>query len=301
MTASAEGDRDFWHDVARCATDALGGRFDIARRERRHGDGAASAWVLTDRTGRRVFVKTTLAARADHLLAERDGLEALARVAALRVPRVHACGRDDDMAYLLLEHLDLYPLDAAAGSRFGQALARLHADTGDSYGWHQANLIGASKQVNAVCDDWVEFWRERRLRVQLDRLQAAGADPRLLSLGASVVSDLSSLLDGHRPAASLLHGDLWAGNLAQDAAGLPVVFDPAVYRGDRETDLAMTTLFGGVPTQLAEAYAREWPLAAGHERRADLYNLYHVLNHAVLFGGGYQRMAMSIMNRLLGA
>ena len=273
----------------------------MARRQALHGDGAAIGETLLADDGRRVFLKSAPAAQIDDLACEHDGLEALARPAALRVPAVLGFGEAGGRAFLLLEHLDIRPLDEAGGARMGEALARLHADTAARHGWHRDNLIGRGTQPNRETTDWCLFWREQRLGHQLAALRERGGDGRVLDMGEALMARLEERLAGHRPAPSLLHGDLWTGNLGQDEAGRPLVFDPAVYRGDRETDLAMTRLFGGVPGSLARVYEAAWPLPSGHEWRRELYNLYHLLNHAVLFGGGYQQMAARSLRWLLDA
>src|SRR5205807_8216385 len=126
------------------------------------------------------------------------------------------------------------------------------------------------------CAGWAEFWRQRRLEPQLALASRNG-----YRLEAPPVW---RLLEGHKPAASLVHGDLWSGNAGFLAGGAPVLFDPAVYYGDREADVAMTELFGGFPREFYSAYG---PLPAGYQQRKHLYNLYHLLNHLNLFGGGY--------------
>jgi fructosamine-3-kinase len=157
-------------------------------------------------------------------------------------------------------------------------------------------------QSNGPTTDWVAFWRERRLGAQLNLAAlrtATAAGSRSAASAFWSVSGISSI--DYRPAPSLLHGDLWAGNRAIRADGAPVVFDPAVYFGDREADLAMTRLFGGFGADFHAAYAAEWPLDAGAAARRDLYNLYHVLNHLNLFGGGYRAQAEAMIDRLLAA
>jgi fructosamine-3-kinase len=166
----------------------------------------------------------------------------------------------------------------------GSMLARAHSRPGPRFGWHRDNYIGSSPQQNGWCDDWAEFWRERRLRPQLER--------------AGLRANLDRLLEGHKPQPSLLHGDLWSGNVGFTKDG-PVVFDPAVYYGDREADLAMTELFGGFSREFYDAYQEVLPLDAGYEKRKHLYNLYHLLNHLNLFGGGYLGQVKSTL-RLLG-
>jgi fructosamine-3-kinase len=161
------------------------------------------------------------------------------------------------------------------------------------------NTIGRTPQANAASDDWAEFFRERRLRPQLELTKAHGFAELLATPGERLLESVHVLLAGHRPAASLLHGDLWGGNWLASASGEPVLIDPAVYYGDRETDLAMTRLFGGFGERFYQAYQAAAPLAPAAQARCELYNLYHVLNHANLFGGGYALQARAIIEHLL--
>jgi len=231
----------------------------------------------------RRFVKQAAPERADGFAAEAEGLEALRP--HIRVPRVLERGVRSGRAFIALEHLAL----EASGdyAALGRMLAALHRQTGSRFGWQRDNYIGLSPQKNGWCDDWSEFWRERRMRPQLER---AGLR---VDLGK-----LDRLLENHQPAPSLLHGDLWSGNAGFTKEG-PVIFDPAVYYGDRETDVAMTELFGGFPREFYGGYDEAWPLDAGYEKRKHLYNLYHLLNHLNLFGGGYLAQVKGTL-RLLG-
>jgi protein-ribulosamine 3-kinase len=229
------------------------------------------------------FLKQGAIERADAFAAEAEGLEALRP--HIRVPRVFGHGVKDGRAFIELEHLALKPGGDYAA--LGRMLAALHRQTGPRFGWERDNYIGLSPQKNGWCDAWVEFWRERRMRPQLDRA-GLQLDP----------GKLDRLLETHDPAPSLLHGDLWSGNAGFTQEG-PVVFDPAVYYGDREADLAMTELFGGFPGEFYRAYNEAWPLDAGYEKRKQLYNLYHLLNHLNLFGGGYLAQVKATL-RLLG-
>jgi fructosamine-3-kinase len=226
------------------------------------------------RGGGERFLKTNSEDQADGFAAEREGLAAL-RAAGVRAPEPVAHGVAAGQAYLLLEYLDLDGRQDFAA--LGRMLAEAHRKAGPRFGWHRDNYIGATPQHNAWCEDWREFWMERRLRPQLERAESNGFSISLPSL---------QLLDGHKPQPSLLHGDLWRGNAGFTADG-PVLFDPAVYYGDREADLAMTELFGGFPREFYAAYQAAFPLQAGYERRKHLYNLYHLLNHLNLFGAGY--------------
>lgn len=246
-----------------------------------------------------LFVKVVAAASAAQLAAEGAGLSELAKAASLRVPRVRAWGLAGDEAFLALEWIDAGAGTGETERRLGEGLARVHRVSAECFGWNIDNSIGATPQLNGWSSDWVAFWRERRLRLQLQWAVEKGFGGLLEEPGARLLETLDELLDGHRPAPSLLHGDLWGGNWCADVRGLPVIFDPAVYYGDREADLAMTRLFGGFGRAFYAAYESEWPLSAGHGVRSELYNLYHVLNHANLFGGGYARQARAMIDRLL--
>ena len=229
-----------------------------------------------ERDGRAVFVKVNETRFADAFAAEADGLRAL-RAAGCRAPEPLAHGRLDAGAYLLLELLEL----RASGNfaALGTMLAAQHRRQAERFGWERDNYIGSTPQQNGWCESWAVFWRERRLEPQL--ALAASNGYRI------DVPPVWRLLEGYEPAPSLIHGDLWSGNAAFLPDGAPVVFDPAVYYGDREADLAMTELFGGFPPEFYAAYHAVWPLGDGYEQRKHLYNLYHLLNHLNLFGGGY--------------
>jgi fructosamine-3-kinase len=250
---------------------------------------------------RRAFRKSVPLTERWRLDAEVDGLARLARTGAIRVPRVLGQGTAGDEAWIELEWLDLRPADAAADARTGAALARLHADTAPAFGLDRDNAIGATPQPNAWSCDWVEFWRTRRLGFQLDLAARNGHGARLQDRGRRLLDEVPAFFAGYRPQPALLHGDLWAGNRAMLPDGTPVAFDPAVYYGDREADLAMTRLFGGFGSGFYAAYDTAWPLDAGAALRRDLYNLYHVLNHLNLFGRGYRAQAETMIDRLLAA
>ena len=182
--------------------------------------------------------------------------------------------------------------------RLGEQLAQLHRTTKDRFGWHRDNTIGLTPQHNDWSDDWVAFYREHRLGFQLRLAAEHGFTGQLQEKGAQLLKRLPVYFDDHRPRPSLLHGDLWGGNWAS-CDGEPVIFDPAVYYGDPETDLAMTRLFGGFGTAFYEAYEANAPLADGHRERCDLYQLYHVLNHLNLFGSAYLGRAQDLIRKLL--
>ena len=255
---------------------------DVALRERLHiesaqpvGGGCIHECFRVEIAGRTFFLKCNSQDQADNFAAEADGLGAL-RQAGLRAPEPVSHGTAGGKAYLLLEFLSLRGEGDFAA--LGRMLAQAHRQPGPRFGWSRDNYIGATPQKNEWCDDWAVFWRERRLKPQVELAKRNGFDPP--------VQNVFDLLAGHQPQPSLLHGDLWSGNAGFSKAG-PVVFDPAVYYGDREADLAMTELFGGFPREFYEAYEEAYPLDAGYRQRQPLYNLYHLLNHLNLFGAGY--------------
>ncbi|MEO1204570.1 MAG: fructosamine kinase family protein, partial [Pseudomonadota bacterium] len=154
-------------------------------------------------------------------------------------------------------------------------------------------------QRNPWTDEWLTFFAEHRLGYQLELAARNGYVGELETLGAALAARLPELLEGHAPEPSLLHGDLWGGNWGV-ADGEPVIFDPAVYFGDSETDIAMTQLFGGFGRTFYEAYFERRPPGEGSATRLELYQLYHVLNHLNLFGSGYLGQAITLMRSLLG-
>ncbi len=263
------------------------------------GGSINDSYLLTTSAGERWFLKLNDAARVDMYAAEAAGLEELAAADAVRVPRPVAHGIAGHQAYLLLEYLELGHETSLSAAELGRRLAAQHRVTQDRFGWDSDNTIGRTPQQNGWCDDWIVFWCERRLGFQLKLARDDGYDHGLLTRGAELLDRVPALLAGHSPAPSLLHGDLWAGNWGATPAGEPVIFDPAVYYGDRETDLAMTQLFSGFPPEFYSAYEAAWPLSPGHEQRFALYNLYHVLNHLNLFGRSYAAQAMGLVDRLL--
>jgi fructosamine-3-kinase len=243
------------------------------------------------------FIKLNAASGFDMFTAEAKGLEELRQCNALKIPAPVCVGSDGQSAWLVMENLELG--GHGSGVRLGEGLAAMHRITRDEYGWDIDNTIGSTPQENAWMDDWLDFWRERRLRFQLELAARNGAGSGLLSKGDALLDEFPRLFDSYTPQASLLHGDLWSGNYSCTSAGEPAIFDPAVYYGDREADLAMTELFGGFGRDFYTAYNNAWPVDSGYSVRKTLYNLYHVLNHFNMFGGGYLGQAQRMMESLL--
>ena len=285
-----------WDAIAASISNTTQTRFKSAHAVPMSGGCVNQAWRLENSDGVRYFVKLNDAHKLSMFEAESAGLTAIAATHTVRVPQPVICGVSDEHAFLVLEYLDL---NGSGNARLlGEQLAALHRTQARQFGFSQDNTIGETLQRNGWSSDWIAFWREQRLGFQLD-LAARNGYGDLQEQGQKLLEKLPELFDGYSPVPSLLHGDLWGGNHAFTADGMPVLFDPAPYYGDREADLAMTELFGGFGAEFYAAYHTAWPLDAGYAARKMLYNLYHILNHANLFGGGYVRQAQGMMQRLL--
>lgn len=246
-----------------------------------------------------IFVKVAALENRAAFEAEAAGLEELGLAHTLRVPRVLAIGANAADCWIALEWIQFGARSRTADRLLGEGLARLHRSTADAFGWHRDNTIGSTPQLNGRLDDWCAFFRDRRLRYQLDLAARKGYGARLQQRGVGLLDRLGEFFDTYQPPPSLVHGDLWGGNWATDEEGQPVIFDPAVYYGDREVDVAMTRLFGGFGADFYSGYQATWPLDPGAPARIDLYNLYHVLNHLNLFGAGYLARAESLVDSLM--
>ena len=242
------------------------------------------------------FIKTNHASKSAVLETEKVGLLELSKANAVKVPEVICSGTTSETAFLVLEYLDLVGSSPKSQAQLGTQLAELHRATQEQFGFSSDNFIGETPQPNKQHPDWITFWREQRLEHMGRLLTNRGQNVKGLD---QLLSQLDGFLKNDQPTSSLLHGDLWGGNASALVNDTPVIYDPAVYYGDRETDLAMTTLFGGFSNEFYQAYEEVWPLDSGYPKRRDLYNLYHILNHAVLFGGGYLRQAETMIASLL--
>lgn len=263
------------------------------------GGGCINASYLIKDGARRFFLKTNCAACLTMFEAEAEGLREIAEAGAIRVPAPVCSGLAEESAFLVLEFIDFGAGARGGAETLARQLARMHRQTGTRYGWHRDNTIGSTPQPNAWSARWPDFWRERRLGFQLALAARNGYGGGLQRQGERLMGRLDAFFAGYAPAPSLLHGDLWSGNYGFDHSGQPVIFDPAVYYGDREVDLAMTELFGGFPAAFHDAYRDAFPLDAGYRVRKTLYNLYHILNHLNLFGGSYLGQAEGMIARLL--
>jgi len=263
------------------------------------GGGCINQTHRIEGNGQRFFVKLNDAESLTMFDAEAAGLHEIRNTRALRVPVPICWGRNASEAWLVLEYLEMGRASHSSAAALGSGLAAMHHFTSGKFGWTRDNTIGATPQINQSCSNWIEFWRRYRLGYQLQLASVNGYTGRLQAQGEQLLEKLHFFFPGPQPVASLLHGDLWSGNYSFDDTAQPVLFDPAVYYGDRETDIAMTELFGGFSQTFYAAYREAYPLDAGYETRKTLYNLYHILNHLNLFGGGYLHQAQQAISRLL--
>ena len=239
--------------------------------------------------GERVFVKTHPNAPAGMFAAEARGLAWLRESGALRVPEVLAVSKPGVVgpSFLVLEFIEPGRRATAFEETLGRGLATMHRFGAPRFGLDHDNFIGSLPQANEEGSSWADFYRDKRLAAQLDRAASRGL------VGAPLRRDFDRLFEeldvlvGPSEPPSRLHGDLWGGNLHVGERGEPCLIDPAAYGGHREVDLAMMRLFGGFGDRVFDAYDEAWPLADGHERRTSLYQLYPLLVHVNLFGGGY--------------
>ncbi|MCP5158948.1 MAG: fructosamine kinase family protein [Gammaproteobacteria bacterium] len=289
----------FWNGLEQQIGAATGQRFSAGQRHTLSGGCINQAWRIGS-GDREYFMKAHAAAGLSMFAAEAAGLAELAASHTVRVPKPVCWGSVAGQAYLVLEYLPLGGSDTARTMEtLGRQLALLHRQPQPYFGWQRDNTIGSTPQPNERHADWIAFWSKQRLGFQLQRAADNGHGGVLQRQGEALLARFAGLFASYAPTPSLLHGDLWAGNAGCTIGGEPVIFDPAVYYGDREADLAMTELFGGFPARFYAAYRETWPLDAGYPQRRTLYNLYHILNHLNLFGGGYRSQAERMMGQLL--
>jgi len=243
------------------------------------------------------FVKVNRADLLSMFVAEKAGLDAIRRSHTIRVPEVFLTGHEDNYAYIVMEYIELG--GRADAGRFASAVAAMHCCLQDQFGFECDNTIGSTPQHNSFNIDWIDFWRKHRLGFQLELAQQNGFDAGLIDAGYHLAENLGGFFKTYHPRPSLLHGDLWSGNQGADLDGNPVIYDPACYYGDHEADLAMMELFGHPGEHFFSRYSEHFPIDSGYAERRELYNLYHVLNHANLFGGGYAARAQRTIERLL--
>lgn len=285
-----------WTEIQRQISQVLGQDFLITDRKSIGGGSINQAYQVSD-GHEHYFVKLNQASKVAMFEAEAAGLQEMHNTQSIRVPRPLGWGTAAGQSYIILEWIPLGRGDSQAWFAMGQQLAAMHRQAHDQgFGWHQNNTIGDTPQRNPWTEDWGEFFAEHRLGYQLQLAQRHGGH---FLQGEVLVGKIPALLAHHHATSSLVHGDLWSGNAAFSQGGEPIILDPATYYGDREVDIAMTELFGGFPPAFYNGYQEAWPLAEGYQQRKVLYNLYHILNHFNLFGGGYASQAQRMIEQVL--
>jgi fructosamine-3-kinase len=242
------------------------------------------------------FVKLNRANQVQMFEAESLGLEEMYKTNTITVPKPICYGISNNNSYLVLEYLNLGSGNARGWELMGQKLALLHqAKIEKPFGWHINNTIGSTPQINDWMENWGDFFAEKRIGYQLTLANRRGGN---FKNSQEIIEKVRSSLSNHHPSPSLLHGDLWSGNAGFNHNGEGTIFDPACYYGDREVDIAMTELFGGFPATFYDGYNQQWALDQDYSQRKNIYNLYHILNHFNLFGGGYESQAKRMIQQI---
>ncbi len=285
-----------WDAIIHHIEQVTGNSFSIKRQQTVSGGSINAAFVLSDEKNR-YFVKTNASGRQHMFEAEALGLQALAASNTIKVPKPVCYGDDQLKSYIVMEHLEL---DGSANqAELGEQLAAMHQLCEKQFGWSIDNTIGATPQINDWSESWLEFWRQHRLGFQLTLAAQNGYTGRLQSLGEKLLIEMPVLFENRIIKPSMLHGDLWGGNAAGLVDGTPVIFDPAFYYGDREADLAMTYVFGGFTADFYASYQNAFPLDEGFAIRKIFYNIYHIINHLNMFGGGYHGQVIDMLEQVL--
>ncbi len=295
-----------WQKVADNLGDTIGKNIIFTTKTPVFGGDINQAWKVTDAHQQHWFIKTNQPSLLPMFEAEAKGLDEIVQTNTIRAPKHYCSGTTAEFSYLVLEYIELSSL--ANPAQAGEQLAKMHQFTATTlfnpeqstlYGWAINNTIGSTPQSNQPHKSWESFYKKERLLFQLNLAKSNNYPTNAYEKGLLLADNLSCFFDRYTPKASLLHGDLWGGNCASDNNGNAVIFDPAVYFGDRETDLAMTELFGGFGADFYASYNKHYPLDRDYKTRKNLYNLYHILNHFNLFGGSYASQAENITLRLL--
>jgi fructosamine-3-kinase len=284
-----------WTKIDAHISQVTGEKFENQNRRSLSG-GCINQGYAVSSSERTYFVKLNQAAQIAMFEAEALGLQEMLQSNSIRVPKPICWGTADNFSYIVLEWLQMDKGNSKCWEEMGRKLAAMHQTTSSQgMGWKINNTIGSTPQINTWTADWVEFYAQHRLLYQFKLARRRGGDfPQQEKLLAAIPQLLS-----HQPQPSLVHGDLWGGNAGCTVSGEPVIFDPATYFGDREVDIAMSELFGGFPADFYHGYNQVFPLDAGYEQRKTIYNLYHILNHFNLFGGGYASQANRMIEQIL--
>ncbi|MBE9083412.1 MULTISPECIES: fructosamine kinase family protein [unclassified Tolypothrix] len=285
-----------WTEIDAHISRVTGEKFQSQQKRSVSGGCINQGYAVSD-DERTYFVKLNQASQVAMFEAEALGLEEMLNTASIRVPKPLCWGTAGNSGYIVLEWLEMGGGNTKSWQEMGLKLAAMHqATSSQGFGWKINNTIGSTPQINTWTADWAEFYGKHRLGYQFQLARRRGGSfPNQEKLLAAI----PELLADHQVEPALVHGDLWGGNAGCTVSGEPVIFDPATYFGDREVDIAMTELFGGFPAAFYQGYNEVFPLDAGYEQRKTLYNLYHIINHFNLFGGGYASQANRMIDKIL--
>lgn len=287
---------DILNTLSQAISEATGKPFNADSNQHTGGGSINQAMKISDGDSS-YFVKLNRPGLLSMFEAEAAGLKELAQ-SDFVTPAVICFGKNSQTAWLVLQNLQLEGGSQQSFATAGETFARMHQIRNERFGWSMNNTIGSTPQINDWTTEWSNFWKKHRFGYQIKLAAEKGFSRKLIDKASRLTEQCQQFFT-HDPFPSLLHGDLWSGNLSFDEKGQPAIYDPAVYYGDREADLAMTELFGGFNRSFYDAYNQAFPLHAGYPVRKRLYNLYHILNHMNLFGGGYEHQALSMTESLL--
>ncbi|MEA5513801.1 fructosamine kinase family protein [Nodularia sp. UHCC 0506] len=293
-----------WTEIDTHISQATGEKFQTQHKRSVSGGCINQGYAVSD-GDLTYFVKLNQASQVAMFEAETLGLKEMLATNTILVPKPICWGTAGNSSYIVLEWLEmgggtsttLSNRNSKSSQEMGRKLAAMHKATNSKgFGWQINNTIGSTPQINTWITDWAEFYTQHRLNYQFQLARRRGGSfPKQDKLLAAI----PELLANHQVQPSLVHGDLWGGNAGFTVSGEPVIFDPATYFGDREVDIAMTELFGGFSADFYQGYNEVFPLDAGYGDRKTLYNLYHILNHFNLFGGGYASQANRMIDQIL--
>ncbi|MBR8826904.1 MAG: fructosamine kinase family protein [Gomphosphaeria aponina SAG 52.96 = DSM 107014] len=285
-----------WTEIAAEISKTTETKFQVENHRSVSGGCINQGYQLTG-NGKTYFVKINHPSQVEMFAAEALGLKQMLATQTILVPGPLCWGMTDKHSYLVLEWMEFGRGNTQSWEEMGRKLAAMHKAGGASqFGWERNNTIGSTPQLNPWTSNWADFFAEYRIGYQLQLAKGRGGS---FPATERVVGTVRQILAQINPQPSLVHGDLWSGNAAVTVAGEPVILDPATYYGDREVDLAMTELFGGFPAAFYHGYNEVWSLAEGYQQRKTLYNLYHILNHFNLFGGGYGSQAARMIEQIM--
>lgn len=289
--------------LAEALVSLFGTSVAIQQTDRISGGDINKAYAVTLNTGDRIFMKANAKENVGFFKAEAAGLFAIAQTGTLATPKILCAGTDDGQevgySFLLMEYINSGEKRSDYWEVLGRELAAMHqADAAafceQGFGFYEDNYVGATAQSNAPKKTWIEFFRESRLEPQF-KTAASNFSSQEMSRVAKLLDHLDDfLIEPKKP--SLIHGDLWSGNVMAGPDGKAMLIDPAAYVGNSEADIAMTELFGGFAPDFYQAYREANPMQPGYEKRRDLYNLYQLLNHLNLFGKSYLGPVLSIVD-----